>query len=133
MGPDGDGNIIPIQESILRGMGDWIRICGKSIYTGRPSEIKGEWKNFALEDSNGAYLFVHDLGVIGSANVVVDGGGRGYKYFKNVQRKVKRVFWTDNGEELDFVQHEDNLWFNATGFPYGCNYVVRIAQVEFEG
>ena len=133
VGPDGDGNIIPIQESILRGMGDWIRICGESIYTGRPSEIKGEWKNFALEDRKGAYLFVHDLGVIGSANVVVDGGGRGYKYFKNVQKKVKRVFWTDNGEELDFVQHEDNLWFNATGFPYGCNYVVRIAQVEFEG
>ncbi len=132
VGPDGDGNIIPLQKSILQGMGDWIRICGNCIYTGRPSEIKGERKNFALEDGRGAYLFVHDLGVIGSANVVVDGGGLGYKYFKNVQKKVKRVFWTDNNEELDFVQHGDNLWFNATGFPYGCNYVVRIAQAEFE-
>ena len=85
-----------------------------------------------MEDAQSAYLFVYDLGVIGSANVVVDGGGRGYKYFKNVQKKVESVCWTDNGENLDFVQHGDNLWFDATGFPYGCNYVVRVARVEFE-
>ena len=69
---------------------------------------------------------------MGSANVVANGGGVGYKYFKNIKGKVKSVKWTDNGEALDFCQKDDNLWFNATGFPYGCNYVVRIAQVDFE-
>ncbi len=132
VGPDGDGNIVPLQSSILEAMGDWTRIVGDSIYNAKPSDIKGEFKNFALEDSGKAYLFVHDLGIMGSANVVANGGGVGYKYFKNIKGKVKSVKWTDNGETLDFCQKDDNLWFNATGFPYGCNYVVRIAQVDFE-
>ena len=133
VGPDGDGNIIPMQEVMLRGLGDWVKTCGgTSIYTGKPSEIKGEFKNFALEDEEKAYLYIHDLAILGNAHVTVQGGGVGFKHFTNVKKKVKSVKWGDNGQELDFVQHGDHLWVNASGFPYGCQYVVRIADVEFE-
>ena len=132
VGPDGPGNIVPMQEQILLGMGEWIRTCGQCIYEGRPSQIVGDYKNFALEDQEHAYLFIHDLGVLGSAHVVAAGGGIGFKYFRNVKKRVKKVSWTDNGDALDFVQHGENLWVNASGYPYGCNYVVRVAQVEFE-
>ena len=132
VGPDGDGNIVPMQQVILEGMGKWINTCGKCIYRGKPSEIRGEYKNFALEADGKAYLFFHDLSISGNASVTVAGGGLGYKYFKNVKGKVKSVKWTDNDEELRFVQNDDNLWVNATGYPYGCNYIVRVAEVEFD-
>ena len=132
VGPDGDGNIVPMQKVMLEYIGKWMNTCGQSLYRGRPVKVCGEFKNFALEADGRLYLYIHDLNVAGDANVIVDGGGRGFKYFKNVSGKVKSVRWTDTGEELDFVQHGENLWFNATGFPYGCNYVVRVAEVEFE-
>ena len=86
----------------------------------------------ALEDEKKAYLYIHDLAILGNAHVTVQGGGVGFKHFTNVKKKVKSVKWGDNGQELDFVQHGDHLWVNASGFPYGCQYVVRIADVEFE-
>ena len=132
VGPEGDGKIPDMQRTIIEQMGVWINKCGQSIYRGKPSEIKGEYKNFALEADGKAYLYIHGLNVLGSAHVIVAGGGLGFKYFKNVKRKVKSAKWTDDGEVLDFVQHGDHLWVNATGFPYGCNFVVRVVELEFE-
>ena len=132
VGPEGDGKIPDMQKTIIESMGTWIRECGQCIYEGKPSKIEGEYKNFALEANGKAYLFIHGLNVLGSAHVIVAGGGLGYKYFKKVNRKVKSAKWTDNGEQLEFVQNGEHLWVNATGFPYGCNYVVRIVEIEFE-
>ncbi|MBQ7835774.1 MAG: alpha-L-fucosidase [Clostridia bacterium] len=132
VGPEGDGKIPDMQKTIIESMGTWIRECGQCIYEGKPSKIEGEYKNFALEANGKAYLFIHGLNVLGSAHVIVAGGGLGYKYFKKVNRKVKSAKWTDNGDQLEFVQNGEHLWVNATGFPYGCNYVVRIVEIEFE-
>ncbi len=132
VGPEGDGKIPDMQKTMLEAMGVWIKECGSSIYEGKPSKIEGEYKNFALEANGKAYLFIHGLNVLGSAHVIVAGGGLGYKYFKKVDRKVKSAKWTDNGENLEFVQNGEHLWVNATGFPYGCNYVVRVMEIEFE-
>ncbi len=132
VGPEGDGKIPDMQKTIIESMGTWIKECGKCIYEGKPSKIEGEYKNFALEADGKAYLFIHGLNVLGSAHVIVAGGGLGYKYFKKVDRKVKSAKWTDNGENLELVQNGEHLWVNATGFPYGCNYVVRIVEIEFE-
>ena len=132
VGPEGDGKIPDMQKTMIEAMGTWINECGSIIYEGKPSKIEGEYKNFALEANGKAYLFIHGLNVLGSAHVIVAGGGLGYKYFKKVNRKVKSAKWTDNGENLEFVQNGEHLWVNATGFPYGCNYVVRVMEIEFE-
>ncbi len=132
VGPEGDGKIPDMQKTMIEAMGTWIKECGGIIYEGKPSKIEGEYKNFALEANGKAYLFIHGLNVLGSAHVIVAGGGLGYKYFKKVNRKVKSAKWTDNGENLEFVQNGEHLWVNATGFPYGCNFVVRVMEVEFE-
>lgn len=133
IGPDGDGNIVPMQQAMLESMGKWVETCGNCIYKGRPSNIQGEFKNFALEvaDENKAYLFIHDLAIQGNANVTTAGGGLGFKYFKNLPKEVKSVKWTDSGDSLEFVQNGSNLWVNATGYPYGCNFIVRVAEVQF--
>lgn len=133
VGPTGEGEIVLMQEAMLREIGVWIKECGECIYRGKPSTIHAaENKNFALEADGRAYLFIHNMCVLGDANVTVNGDGLGPKNFDRVKRRVKSVRWTDNGEALEFSQDGEHLVMNATGFPYGKNYVVRVAEVEFE-
>lgn len=133
VGPDGDGEIVLMQEALLRSLGTWVDTCGQCIYEGKPSKIHAvEKKNFALETEDRAYLFIHNMCVLGDANVTVEGDGLGPKNFDRVKGTVKSVKWTDNGEELSFNQDGEHLVINATGFPYGKNYVVRVAEVSFE-
>ncbi len=133
VGPTGEGDIVMMQEALMREIGVWVRTCGECIYRGKPSKIHAvEEKNFALEADGKAYLFIHNMCVLGDANVTVNGNGLGEKNFDRVKSRVKRVAWTDNGEELRFSQDGEHLIIDATGFPYGKNYVVRVAEVEFE-
>ena len=134
IGPTGEGEIPLLQEALLRGIGDWIRMTGNGIYEGKPCGISGVGKNFALStaDSKKTWFYVHDLGIVGDANVTVEGGGVGEKTFSGVKGKVKSLRWTDCDEQLSFTQDGETLTFNATGYPYGKNLVVRVAEAEME-
>lgn len=134
IGPDGEGAVTPMQETLMRGLGTWIRATGNVIYTAKPCNIAGEGKNFALKDKNKIYFFIHDLAVVGDNNVVVGciAGGTGWKLFTGVDSKIKSIRWTDDNKELEFTQGGSNLCINCTGYPYGKNLVVRVAEAEIE-
>lgn len=139
VGPTGEGEITMLQEALLRGIGDWIRIGGGSIYEGKPCGVYGEAladgtasKNFALKIGNKLYFYVHDLSVTGDAHVTVAGGGTGDKVFTGVEGKIKRVKWTDCDGDLSFTQDGDKVVINCTGYPYGKSLVVRVAEAELE-
>lgn len=132
IGPEGDGKIPFMQEALLHTVGEWIRKTGACIYKGKPCGITGEHKNFALAADGKLYFFVHDLSIDGNSNVTVAGGGAGEKLFRGVKGNVKKVRWVDNGQELGFVQDGDALKIDCTGYPYGTNLVVRIAEAEIE-
>lgn len=120
VGPAGDGSILPLQEALLCGMGDWISRFGKCIYDAKPCVVRGEGKNFALKDGNRLYLFIHEL------------KAGEWKAFKNVENAVVRVRYADNGEELQFEQNGNELRVFATQYPYGWNGVVRVAEAELK-
>lgn len=132
IGPTGEGEIPLLQEALLRGIGDWIRITGSGIYDGKPCGVHGveNQKNFALRNGNTMWFYIHDLGVVGDANVTVEGGGAGEKTFVGIQGKIKSIKWTDCDEALSFVQDGDTVKLNATGYPYGKSLVVRVAEAE---
>ncbi|MBQ8403507.1 MAG: alpha-L-fucosidase [Clostridia bacterium] len=132
VGPTGDGEILFMQEALLRTLGGWIEKTGKCIYKGKPCGVLGDGKNFALEACGKLCFFVHDLSIIGNENVTVAGGGAGEKLFTGVKGKIKSVKWLDNGEELAFAQDGENVKINCTGYPYGTNLVVRVAEAEIE-
>lgn len=134
VGPTAEGEILPLQDALLRGVGDWIRLGGCSIYDGKPCGVfgVGSAKNFALRDGNKLSFFVHDLSVVGDANVTVAGGGAGEKTFEGVPGRVKSVRWSDSGEELSFRQEGGRVTVVCTGYPYGKNLVVRVAEAEME-
>lgn len=130
VGPTGEGEISLMQKAILHGIGDWIRATGDGIYTGKPCGVAGEGKNFALRDGNKMYLYIHDLSIVGDANVTVASGGAGAKTFTGVEGTVKSVRWTDCEEALHFTQDGSQLTVDCTGYPYGKNLVVRVAEAE---
>ena len=67
---------------------------------------------------------------MGDANVVAEGGGAGTKQFSGFARPVRAVRWVDNGESLAFEQDGGTLRVNCTGYEYGKNLVVRVAEVS---
>jgi len=134
IGPTAQGGVLKLQEALLEAVGDWIEFCGSSIYEGKPCGIIGQGgKNFALKKDGKLYFFIHDLSISGDANVTVGGiGGRGPRAFTGVTEPIKSLRWIDNGEELAFAQNTDAglLTINCTGYPYGRNLVVRVAEAE---
>ena len=132
VGPDGNGVVPPIQAALMEGIGDWIRTCGSSIYKAKPCGVTGTGKNFALRDGNKIYFYIHDLSIVGDSNVVPEGGNAGEKAFRNLPGTIKNLHWVDNGEPLVFRQDDSGLVMNCTGYDYGVNLVVRVAEAELE-
>ncbi len=98
-----------------------------------PSGIQGAGADFALKGDNGKlYFFVHDLGSNGHSNVTVGGGGIGPRAFTGLKDSIRSVKWLDNGESLPFVQNQeaDLFSFYASGYPYGMDFVVRVAEAD---
>nr|MBQ4319444.1 alpha-L-fucosidase [Clostridia bacterium] len=129
VGPSAEGEILPLQVEMLKMVGEWIKVCGWPIYEGKPCGIETSNKNFALKAGDKYYLFIHDLGRRGSENVVQDGPGQGYKKFYGFADEIKSIKWLDNNEELKFTQNNGILSVYATGFEYGKQLVVRVAEV----
>ena len=132
VGPAADGSILPLQRALLEEIGNWIRTCGAGLYEGRPCRAVGEGKNFALQSGNRLWLYLYGLGIHGNKHVTVGACGEGYKHFTGVPGKVKRIFYTDNGEELRFLQQDGDLFVYTPACPYGSNYPVRTAEAEME-
>lgn len=134
IGLTGQGGVTKITEALLEIIGQWTSMAKESLYEGKPSTILcNEDKDFVLEKDGYAYIYVHDLPLLGPKDVVVayektDGDHS----VRNVNRKVKSMKWVDNNEELLFTQDDDVLKYRATGYYYGTQLIVRIAKVEFE-
>ena len=130
IGPAGDGTVPFMQEALLQGIGGWIRATGNAIYEGRPCEIIGEGKNFALRTGNKLYFFIHGLSIVGNSDVTFGENTAGIRIFRGVADQIKRVSWTDDGKEIGFQQNGEELMLDCNGYPYGKDLVVRIAEAE---
>ncbi len=130
IGPTGNGEVPLMQEALLRGIGGWINATKGAIYEAKPCGVLGKDKDFALEANGKVYFFVHNLSITGNENVTVEGGGKGPRTFKGLNKKVSSVRWIDNGKELAFEQNEDEITVDCTGYPYGTDLVVRVAEAE---
>ena len=105
-----------------------------SLYDGKVCDIRcSHEKDFVLEKDGAAYVYVHDLPLLGPKDVVAAYESTDEDHsLSNLHRKVKSIRWIDNGEELLFSQTEDVCSYRAVGFPYGSHWIVRVAKVEFE-
>jgi alpha-L-fucosidase len=132
VGPTAEGEIPDYERAALARAGDWIRLHGDLLYEGKPVPVSGQGADFALEHDGHTYLFVHSLAIAGHGDVTLGHGGTGPRAFTGVSGDVSSVRWLDNDEELSFTQDAESglLCFDATGYPYGVNLVVRVARLD---
>ena len=145
IGPTAGGKLPSLPRALIEGIGEWIAACGKYIYDGKPltavpvptSEGQSvNTKDFMLGTDDHACLFIHDLPIMGSANVTLMGQviGDAVRAFEAPGlhgRTVRAIRWLDSGESLTFRQEGDRLYVGCTGYPYGKQLVVRTAEIDF--
>ncbi len=135
VGPDGSGKIGDYESALIRRVGDWIRLNPEAIYNASPTLIKGVGKDFVLENGNNLYLFIHDLHRRGSHNVV-SGRQKGstLRIFGSVKKPISKLKWVDNDQDIEFSYDPKTalLSFDAEGYDYGNDLVVRIARAVIE-
>jgi len=135
VGPKGDGSIRTIDKGFIEEVGNWMRPFSEAIYNVRPSAIKTNYdENFVVNGDNGClYLFVSNIGMLGSFNVVKnDTEKKNGVTMSGVSGICEEIKWLDNDEKLDFVQEGDFVQVICTPYSYGTNYVVRVAKVSFK-
>lgn len=136
VGPSGDGTVDKMQEAILECIGRWMNLYGKAIRNGRPYRIYGDKREFLLKDAQDektAYLFWMDpWQSSGDENVSENIQHQNFFVFDQIHRTVDSIFWMDNFEELAFRQEAGRLQVCLTGFEYGRNLCVRVAEIKFK-
>jgi alpha-L-fucosidase len=134
VGPEAQGALPELESAILRHAGRWIELAGPVVYEGRPTGIACQGRDFVLEMNGRLYYFAFGLGIAGHTDVTAQLGLEGPRALKGVDRPVASARWLDSGEELRFAQDREAglLTLDCTGFPYGTQLVVRIAEIDLD-
>lgn len=134
VGPKGNGYLSCLDEAMLVTLGEWVKLQQEALYLPRPEQIKitgRSPKDFMLRNGGVYYLFCHDANTTGDCNVVI--GTDDNKDFSDCfvfEKKVKRITWLDNDENVDFEQNGDTVKILPFSYKYGTNLVVRVAKIE---
>ncbi len=134
VGPTAQGGIPAYEGAALRCAGRWAGNYDRILRGARPLPCVCSGRDFVLRLGRKAYYFALDLSVSGHANVTVSGGkgGPGPRTISGLPLKIKQVRWLDNDETLTFAQNArtGDALVHVTGYPYGTNLVVRVAEIE---
>ncbi|MCK5803656.1 MAG: alpha-L-fucosidase [Lentisphaeria bacterium] len=132
VGPTAEGAIPAYEAATLATAGRWAQAHERPVYEGKPVAVQCQGRDFLLEADGKLYWFVHDLRIAGHGQVTVSVGGAGPRVASNFKCPIQSVRWMDNGEALSFAQNADQglATIDFTGYPYGTNMVVRVAEIE---
>ncbi|GAN37425.1 alpha-L-fucosidase [Lacticaseibacillus paracasei] len=136
IGLTGTGAIPAAAQTYMHLLGRWTAMAAPVLYKGRPVPVTSAHgtRDFVLHTSKHDFLCILDLQVVGNDNVVLGGEGVNPRSFVGIGQPIQRIHWLDNDEVLSFTQDLDKkvLTVDATGYPYGSDWVVRIAQIDYE-
>ena len=82
-----------------------------------------------------AYYLFSDNGIIERQNKPYNLKGSGLeKFFEGIKldKKVKKITWLDNGEDVEFEQDGEQVIVKTKPYLYGRQLVVRVAKIEVE-
>ncbi len=134
VGPTATGAIPAYEAATLERVGEWIALAGDALYKGRPvSGVQCVGKDFVLEMDGKYFYFAYNLGQKGDANVTVGSGGTGPRALRGLPRAITKARWIDSDTPLDFTQSGALAALELTGYPYGTDLVVRIAELTTKG
>jgi alpha-L-fucosidase len=135
IGPTAQGGLPAYEKACLERVGEWVKGVQPAIYDARPCAIQAEGDDFVLQipDTTTAYYFAHNLPIHDNNHITEKWGAtEGPRKITRIAEDVVSAKWMDTGEVLEVTQADDVTYvLNATGYPYGTNRVVRIAELEF--
>ena len=131
VGPKGDGTLREMDAAIYHLMGEWIALNGEAIYEPYPSGIEVENKedDFILRNGNTYYLFCDHLPMAVDPNVGLMQEAE-YRDVFQLDQKIEKISWLDNGEAVDFEQKDGKVTVKTVPYTYGRQLVVRVAKIE---
>lgn len=129
IGPTASGAVPEYEGCALARVGEWVAAHGDLIYDGKPIG-DGQERDFVLSHGGKKYAFVFDL--TPTSNTYAHGApkvrGAGERVFTGLG-DVSSAKWLDTGQELKVEQSDDETTLHTTGYPYGTNMVVRVAEL----
>lgn len=133
VGPDGDGSIPLMAQALLHEIGIWTHLYQESFYDGSLSSIKGDENTYVIDHGSFSDVFCSKVRLLGVEHVLEEESSPdNLRILHNVRKKVSKLFWIDNQEELPFTQNGTDLSFHAIGYPYGRELIVRAARILWE-
>ena len=132
VGPMGNGKLSCIDSAILDVVAKWTQINGQ-IITASPLDagVESSSDDFMLQGDDCYYLLCNGLPMVADPNVVLASQSADYDVKFTTDKKIKKVFWLDNNEELVFTQENGTVRLRKTPFGYGSSLVVRVAKILF--
>ena len=132
IGPEAQGAVQPMDRCLLELLGVWMDCYAEAVRGTTPSKAVCHDKDYILENEKHGYYLCYNLGITGHEDVTQLDTTEGPRGIQGLKKKIKKIEWMDNGEELQFTQNGDLAVFEATGFAYGENMAVRVARIHFE-
>lgn len=131
IGPMGDGSIREMDQAILNLMGKWVSYFDEAIRNPAPTgiAIEGKPDDFLLKHENHYYLFCYNLPMIADSNVALVENTQYESKFR-LPDQIKSVVWMDNGANVEFTQHGENVTVQTVPYTYGRSLVVRVAKIS---
>lgn len=133
LGPTAQGGLPDYERACLQRVGEWIPPVAPAVYEARPCGVEAEGGDFVLRhpDTGTYYYFACNLPIRDNDHKTREmGAAEGPRRFKGVKAELGRAVWMDTGEALDLVCEGNSTWsLNVTGYPYGSNRVVRVAEM----
>jgi alpha-L-fucosidase len=132
VGPTAQGALPELETALLKRLGQWVDQHATPVYQGNNVDVQCQGQDFVLEAEGKWYYFVFNLGVAGHDDVTTGLTGTGPRALKGVQQHIKSARWMDSSQELTVIQDVDKglASIDLTGFPYGSNLVVRVAELD---
>jgi len=134
VGPMANGYLRPLDDAMMRTLGEWVSLNEEALYDVRPTgiDIADKEKDFILRGKDCDYLFFHDLPLRGSVNVV-----KGEPFPVSLtdsftyDKTVKSITWLDEEQSVNFEQDGNEVTLLAEPQRYGINLGVRVAKITY--
>lgn len=129
VGPEQDGRIPDLERATLERLGAWTNLYAEALYEAVPCSVVCAGDDFMLKKDGRYYWFVFNLDILGHADVTQSSATERKRTARGMVDSVWSVRWLDNDEALVYAQSGESLTVEFTGYRYGENRVVRVAEL----